>query len=118
MGKDRQKNIKSRGSSQNMETYRDIMDGKLYQEICNQFEKSGLDWLSCIFNTDGVALYKFSKIDIWPIYIAINKIPAQERFLCKNIILLGLWRRRGKPSAHTFMKAFVDEMNCRYKYNI
>ena len=75
-----EKNIKKRGSSQIKETYRDITDGKLYQEICIQLDKSGFHWLSCIFNADGVALYKSSKIDIWPIYIAINEIPAGERF--------------------------------------
>ena len=56
MGKDKKKNIKNRGSNQNKETYRDNMDGKLYQEICIQSEKLGFDWLSCIFNKDRVAL--------------------------------------------------------------
>ena len=36
-----EKNIKKRGSNQNKETYRDITDGKLYWEICSQFDKSG-----------------------------------------------------------------------------
>ena len=66
--------------------------------------------MSCIFNTDGVALYKSSKIDIWPIYISINEIPARERFFCKNVILFRLWQGCGKPPTHTFMKAFVDEI--------
>ena len=63
------------------------MDGKLYQEICIQSEKSGFDWLSCIFNKDRVALYKSSKVNIWPIYIVINEIPPQERFFCKYIMV-------------------------------
>ena len=67
-----EKNIKKRGSNQNKETYRDITDGKVYWEICSQFDKSGFHWLSCIFNTD--------------------EIPARERFFSKNIILFGLWQ--------------------------
>lgn len=104
------KNIKNRGSNQNKETYRDIMDGKLYQEICIQSEKSGFHWLSCIFNKDRVALYESSKVNIWPTYIVINEIPPQERFFCKYIKFFGLWQGRGKPPTLILMKTFVDEM--------
>ena len=91
------------------ETYRDIMETKLCQEISVQFEKSGFHWLSCIFNTNGVALYKSSKIDVWLICKAINEIPVQERFFCENI-LFRVWQGRSKPPIHTFMKTFFDGM--------
>ena len=36
--------------------------------------------LTLTFNTDGVALYKSSRIEIWPIYLTIKEIPALERY--------------------------------------
>ena len=42
--------------------------------------------LTLTFNTDGVALYKSSRIEIWPIYLAIKEIPALERYWSVFII--------------------------------
>ena len=58
----------------------DIIDGKKYQELCKHgrflHEKSNI---SFVFNTDGVCLYKSSKIEIWPVYLAINEVPPKAR---------------------------------------
>ena len=59
----------------------DISDGEMYRKL---FEPGqvlyGNNNLTLIFNTDGVALYKSSRTEIWPIYLAISEIPAVERY--------------------------------------
>ena len=58
----------------------DVIDGRQYIKLC---EKDGFlsmtTNLSAIFNTDGVALYKSSRTEVWPIYLAINEIPPDKR---------------------------------------
>ena len=60
----------------------DIIDGSEYRKHCQS--PDGILYrnhnLTTIFNTDGVALYKSSRIEIWPIYVAINEIPPGERY--------------------------------------
>ena len=58
-----------------------ISDGKMYQKLSEPGQRLyGNNNLTLTFNTDGVALYKSSRIKIWPIYLAINEIPALERY--------------------------------------
>lgn len=91
--------------------YRDITDGSEYRRLCKNGEiLYNNSNLTCTFNTDGVALFKSSRIEIWPMFIAINETPPKERFQCKNIVLLGLWQGRGKPPTYTFTKPFVEDM--------
>ena len=59
----------------------DISDGEMYRKLCEPGQVLyGNNNLTLIFNTDGVALYKSSKTEIWPIYLAINEIPVVERY--------------------------------------
>ena len=103
-----EKTIKRRSSP--IDSMTDIFDGELYRQLCCSGNILHANKnLTCTFNTDGVALYKSSRIEIWPVYIAINEIPPAERFQCKNIVLWGLWQGRGKPPTNVFMKPFVDE---------
>ena len=59
----------------------DISDGEMYRKLCEpgQVLYSNNN-LTLTFNTDCVALYKSSRIQIWPIYLVINEIPAVERY--------------------------------------
>ena len=98
-------------SSKTVTSLRDVIDGSMYKDLCREgriLHKNSN--LTCTFNTDRVALYKSSRIEIWPIYVAINEIPPIERFLCKNIIMWGLWQGRGKPPTHVFVQPLVEEM--------
>lgn len=102
------KSIEKREHKSNALT--DIIDGSEYRKLCELdgvlFKNKNLTWT---FNTDGVALYKSSRIEIWPVFVAVNEIPPKERFQCKNI-LWGLWQGRGKPPTYTFSKPFVDDI--------
>ena len=59
----------------------DISDGEMYRKLCEPGQVLyGNNNLTLIFNTDGVTLYKSSRTEIWPIYLAINEIPVVERY--------------------------------------
>ncbi len=90
---------------------RDIVDGTVYKK----FKESGGFLtveanLTLLFNTDGIPLYKSSKVNIWPVFLAINELPPEERFAKKNMILWGLWQGKGKPRFSTFFEVFTDDL--------
>lgn len=67
---------------------RDIVNGTEYKK----FKQNGgfltnEGHLTFLFNTDGIPLYKSSKVNIWPVFLAINEFPPEEQFAKKNIIL-------------------------------
>ena len=43
-------------------------------------------------------------------YMVINEINSNERFLNKNVILWGVWQGRGKPPTMSFLEPFVKEL--------
>ena len=62
----------------------DIYDGRKYRSLskpggplCKETNPANL---SFIINTDGVSLFKSSHVDIWPIYLVINELPAIVRY--------------------------------------
>lgn len=95
----------------NSTSIRDIVDGRVYKK---NKESGGFlaneDNLSLLFNTDGIPLYKSSKVNIWPVFLAINELPPEEQFAKKNMILWGLWQGKGKPRFSTFFEAFTDDL--------
>ena len=59
----------------------DISDGEMYRKLCEPGQiLYGNNNLTLKFNTDGVALCKSSRTEIWPIYLAINETPAVDRY--------------------------------------
>ena len=90
---------------------RDIVDGTEYKKYKQSggFLTNG-DNLTLLFNTDGIPLYKSSKVNIWPVFLAINELPPEERFAKKNMVLWGLWQGKGKPRFSTFFEVFTDDL--------
>ena len=90
----------------------DIYDGKLYTRYSS---KGGFldspDNISLMWFTDGVPLFKSSKVSIWPLFLAINELPIQERFRQENMLFAGLWFGKSKPSMASFLKPFHDSLN-------
>jgi len=60
-------------------------------------------------NTDGVAIFKSSTFNIWPIFLSVNELDYKIRR--NNTILVGLWFGLKKPNFHTFLPGFVDQCN-------
>lgn len=59
---------------------RDIHDGLQYKRH-KEFFASSCN-VSFLLNTDGVALYHSSKVSVWPVWLAINELPAVLRYYC------------------------------------
>ena len=74
--------------------------------------------VTAIFSTDGVALYSSSKIELWPIYLAINELPPQCRFSRENMILAAIWQGKGKPPFYQYASMFTEQMNKLYNEGI
>lgn len=56
------------------ETITDISDGLIYREISNDFQDDDAFLLTALLNTDGVNIYSSSKVELWPIFLAINEL--------------------------------------------
>lgn len=74
---------------------RDIVDGIEYKK----FKQNGgfltnEDHLTLLFNTDGIPLYKSSKVNIGPVFLAINELPLEVQFAKKYNSLGTLARGR------------------------
>lgn len=69
----------------------DIYDGSIYskgdlKEFLENPNNISLTWC-----TDGVPVFKSTKLSIWPFYMRINELPYNLRILRENTILAGLY---------------------------
>lgn len=86
------------------DTITDVYDGVLYKELCNKGILNCKDNISFIMNTDGVPVFKSSKVSIWPVFMIINELPYRKRMAKENMLLSGLWFGERKPAMCTFLK--------------
>ncbi|XP_041369952.1 uncharacterized protein LOC121383920 [Gigantopelta aegis] len=91
------------------ENIEDIFDGQLYKEFSRTHFHSKNN-ISLMWYTDGVPLFKSSKISLWPLYLSINELPYKERVKPENLLFAGLWYGRSKPSMATFLKPFHETL--------
>ena len=52
----------------------DVYDGKLYQTLFKDGFLSNCNNISFALNTDGVAIFKSSRVSMWPVYLLINEL--------------------------------------------
>ena len=88
----------------NRNNVEDIYDGLLYKKLASEGILSSPDNLSFLMNTDGVPVFKSSKVSIWPLYLIINELPYHKRMANENMIFAGLWFGEKKPAMWTFLK--------------
>ena len=88
----------------------DITDGKSYRCLLDDFLSSHTT-ISAIMNTDGVNLYSSSKIELWPIFLAVNELSPAMRFSRENMIIAGIWQGKGKPPFYSYLSEFSRELN-------
>ena len=69
--------------------------------------------MTLLFNTDGIHLYKSSKVNIWPVFLAINELPLEERFVKKKSDSLGIVA--GEWKAKVLMEQSTGNMS-KVKY--
>ncbi|XP_026830135.1 uncharacterized protein LOC105286011 isoform X1 [Ooceraea biroi] len=91
-------------------TMTDIYDGQLYKAwISNGFLSNRCN-ISFSWYTDGIPVFKSSKISIWPVYLTINELPFNERKKRENTLLLGYWFDNKKPHMNSFIYKFQQEL--------
>lgn len=82
-------------SKSNSDAIEDIQDGFLYKKHFGNdgFFKGSSDekkkseiHISFQINTDGVALFRSSKYSIWPVYLVVNELPPNCRYICATLL--------------------------------
>ena len=97
-------------------TIADVLDGSEYSQLARPggflCPTSNPANLSFTINTDGVALFKSSKTEIWPLFLVINELPPSARCvifileyctdtaLCKLVVFN--WELRNSPACVFF----------------
>eukprot|EP00733_Pompholyxophrys_punicea_P000234 Pompholyxophrys_punicea_v1_NODE_47_length_4460_cov_14.923496.p2 type:complete len:205 gc:universal NODE_47_length_4460_cov_14.923496:851-237(-) len=98
---------------QNLENIKDIYDGSEYRKNWDFLSKPTN--ISLTFNTDGVPLFKSTKMSVWPIYAVINELPPSMRFKRQYMLLCGLWFGSEKPHMNCFLNSFVSRITVWYE---
>ncbi len=69
-----------------------------------------------IFNTDGISLYKSSRITVWPILIAFADLPPRVRMNKDNFVTVALWAGETKPPMKVLFEpliSFFTDLSCK-----
>ena len=95
----------------------DIIFSNYYQLLSHNGQFLSYKYnFSAQFNTDGVKLRKSSGVKLWPIYLALNELPANIRFHRENMILAALWQGKGQPPYFHYTEKFSNTVHELY-YN-
>lgn len=93
------------------ENLEDIYDGNQYRKY---FQGGGIlsdqRNISFTWNTDGIPVFKSSKLAIWPLYCIVNELPYAQRIRRSNMIFAGLWFGSTKPNMLTYFKPFHSSL--------
>ncbi len=66
--------------------------------------------LALSLSTDGVPLFKSSKISLWPVFLVILNLPREIRMNAENIILCGLWVGPCKPLMSVLLQPILKTL--------
>ena len=82
------------------------LNGKHYEML-----SLGPNDLSYCFNTDGCQATNSSKLSIWPVYLAVNELPIDQRN--KHMLLVGVWVHERQPNIKCFLRPIIiiNELN-------
>ncbi|CAD6241206.1 GSCOCG00009214001-RA-CDS [Cotesia congregata] len=87
----------------------DIYNGSLYQSFVANGFLANQDNISLTWYTDGIPVYKSSKVSMWPVYLSINELPFVERTKRQNLLMIGLWFGPQKPNANNYFYKFYKQ---------
>lgn len=88
----------------------DVFDGSVYKNLFNKGFLNNPNNLSFAFNTDGIPIFKSSKVSMWPVYLLINELPIVDRKLRENVVFYGVWISSKKPVMWSFLKPLYDDI--------
>lgn len=96
-------------TKQNNDAYEDIIDGAIYKEAMRILLDNGR-WITFLWSTDGLALFRSSNFEIWPFFLAINELPPHLRYRRENLILAGVLFGKGSFDANLYLKPIYEEL--------
>ncbi|CAH1232605.1 Hypp476 [Branchiostoma lanceolatum] len=109
-------NLECKNHNREAHVIKDVYDGQAYRELTSPggfLHQTGN--ITFCLNTDGVSIYKnSSQGSLWPIYLAVNELPANLRFTKKYLILCGFWLSPSKPNIAVFLKPLMEQLNKIY----
>ncbi|KAE8741261.1 hypothetical protein FOCC_FOCC013216 [Frankliniella occidentalis] len=92
----------------NVNNIEDIFDGEVYKGAeARMMNENGITFT---LNTDGVQIFKSNSYSLWPIYLVINELPPEKRFLSENLIIVGLWGSLQKPHPNLYVLPIYNEL--------
>ena len=95
----------------NADNYEDIYDGECYKkELTDGGFLSDRNNISFQWYTDGIKIFKSSKIQMWPLFFSINELEYSERIKPDHMLLAGLWFGPSKPKPELFLEPFHDSL--------
>ena len=66
--------------------------------------------LALSLSTDGVPLFKSSKVSLWPVYLVILNLPANIRMNSENVVLSGMWVGPAKPEMSLLLDPVIEHL--------
>ncbi|XP_071851491.1 uncharacterized protein [Apostichopus japonicus] len=91
----------------------DIYDGAIYTSFSQTGEPLSSSYpynISFCLNTDGIPVFKSSKVSIWPVYLMINELEYKLRRQKENMLFCGLWCGESKPLFSVFSRPFLHSL--------
>ncbi len=66
--------------------------------------------IGTFFNTDGISVFKSSRLTVWPIYLALASLPPSIRMNKENLIVTSFWVGHSKPSMELFLPLLTTDL--------
>lgn len=82
----------------------DMYDADIYKECTNDGFLSNPNNISFNMFFDGLAVFKNSRLQLWPIYLSINELKYKDRTKKENIVIAGIWFGKHKPNPNLFLR--------------
>lgn len=105
--------ISLRNNDENI--FKDIYSGSIYKTLSRMCEFTSNFYITFMWYTDGVQIFKSSKFSIWAFVLVILELSYEQRYKLENIILLGLWFGEKKPQPNLFLEPFKKSLRHLYK---
>ena len=87
----------------------DIHTGKGYRKDAEFY--SHTEHIGAFFNTDGISVFKSSRLTVWPIFLALASLPPSIHMNKENIITVALWVGHCKPQMEIFLPVLTKELD-------
>ncbi|KAE8752310.1 hypothetical protein FOCC_FOCC001103 [Frankliniella occidentalis] len=95
---------------QNPENIEDIYDGEIYMQTeAQNVTVNGIS-ITLMWNTDGVQIFKSNTYSLWPVYMVVNELPPEKRFLSENLLIAGLWGSLVKPHPNVYLLPIYKDL--------